>query len=105
VGAIVGVAMLIFGIFFFASRGSSMPGPFLLFGGVWILLVIVAIAYNVINAASPKGLPTQIIEAEDNLTDEKPVAARLQELEDLRNRKLISDSEYEAKRQEILKQL
>jgi hypothetical protein len=104
VAAVVGVFVLILAIIFL-SQVKNTPGPMLLFLAVWFVLLIGGIGYHLMNAARPGGVPTQIIEGEDEVSGQKSSSERLQELEDLRTRKLISDTEYEIKRQEILKQL
>ncbi len=104
IAAVVGVFMLIFAIVFF-SQAKALPGPAVLFLVVWVAAVVGLIIYHVANATRPKGVPTEIIEGEDVSSGSKTTAERLQELENLRNRKLISDAEYDAKRQEILKDI
>jgi hypothetical protein len=98
--------MLIFAIAFFSSvpdpRGA---GPMSLFLVVWFVGLVGVIIYHVVNATRSKGVPTQIIEGEDSDADPKPAAERFRELEQLRTDKLVSDAEYEAKRQAILKEL
>ena len=101
--------MLIFGLAFF-SQAKSPPPIFGLFLFVWFAAVIGAIIYHVVNATRPGGVPTQIIETDDDVSQTpapkaKSSSERLQELQDLHNRKLISDTEYETKRQEILREV
>lgn len=104
--AVVGLFMLIFAISFFSSvpnhRGN---GPMSLFLAVWFVGVVGVIVYHIMNATRTGGVPTEIIESEDGDAAPKSATQRLQELEDLRSRKLISEAEYESKRQEVLKQL
>lgn len=102
VTAVLGVFMLIFGIAVF-SQVRDLPGPAMIFVVVWLAAGIGIVIYHIANATRPKGVPTEIIEGEDDASEGKSAAERLQELEDLRSRKLISDAEYEAKRQEILR--
>jgi len=102
IAALVGVIMLIFAIVFF-SQAKTAPGPVVAFLVVWVVAVIGIIIYHVANATKPGGVPTEVIEGEDDDAQAKSSAERLQELEDLRSRKLISDSEYESKRQDILR--
>jgi hypothetical protein len=102
VTAVVGVFMLIFGIAVF-SQAEGLRGPAMIFLVVWVIAAIGIVVYHIANATRPSGVPTEIIEGEDDAAEAKPAAQRLQELEDLRSRKLISDTEYEAKRQEILR--
>lgn len=69
---------------------------------VWFAGLIGMIVYNILNATRPDGVPNRIIETEDYTAVQKTAAERLQELEGLRTQKLISDTEYVAKRQQIL---
>ena len=99
--------MLILALTFFSNKriGSNPFNPattgFMIF---WFVGVTGIIIYHVINATRRGGAPTTIIESEE---DEPPAstANRLQELENLHHQKLISDAEYEMKRQEILKSI
>ena len=104
IGAAVGIFMLIFGIAFF-SKVEKMPGPAILFAVVWFAGLIGIIGYHIANASRPRGVPTQIIETESEIPESKSATERLRELEDLRANKLISDAEYDTKRQKILNDL
>lgn len=104
IAAVIGVFMLIFAFTFF-SKVADVPGPAMLFMAVWVLALIGIIIYHIVNATRPGGVPTQIIETEERNVPSNNTAARLQELENLRSQKLVSDAEYESKRQEILKGL
>src|SRR5215831_15429315 len=96
IGAIIGIIVLIFGIGVM-SRAREFH-PFLI---LWIAVGVFIVGYHLINALSGRAPATTIIESEDEPS--KPVADRLRELDDLKQRGLVSDSEYEAKRKEILK--
>ena len=78
---------------------------------MWVVALVGVIIYHVTNATRPDGVPTSIIDAdaeskdEDNVSPRKSSAERLKELENLRTQNLISDAEYETKRQEILRQI
>jgi hypothetical protein len=102
--AVVGVFVLIFAIVFF-SQAENTPGSVAIFLVVWVMALIGGIIYHILNAPRPKGVPTAIIESESDSSASNSAVERLQELEDLRNRKLISDAEYETKRQMILNEL
>ena len=116
-GAVVGFFMLIFGVFFFATatKDGDAPGPVIAFVAIWLLICLAGIVYNLINATS--GVPDRIIEVSEeesgqspaNATDAvpplRPTADRLRELDNLMAAKLISDAEYQAKRQDLLSQL
>ena len=110
--AVVGTIMLVIVIALFSTLGSQgvrvpMPAPVAMFIGLWVLLVVGGIVYHITNAAKPGGVPTEIIEDESPLPSpsSRSTTERLQELEDLRSRDLVSDVEYEAKRREILEKL
>ena len=104
IAAVIGVFMLIFAVAFFskARAGGGIFGAFMV---VWVVGVIAVIIYHVTNAIRPGGVPTNIIESEDSAPAPKTSAERLQELQQLRDGKYISDDEYERKRQEILRQV
>ena len=102
--AVVGVFMLIFAIVFITQE-KALPAVAVVFFVVWFVALIGIILYHVLNATRSGGVPTEIIESEGDASAAKSSAERLRELEDLRSRKLISEAEYEAKRQEILKEV
>jgi hypothetical protein len=112
--AIVGVFILIIAVAVMGpiiSQSGNTPPAMILFLVVWVLGLIGMIGYNIVNAARPGGVPTQIVELQDDdsgasaLNQPKSPAERLQELDDLRNRNLVSATEYAAKREEILARL
>ena len=102
--AIVGVFMLVFALVFFshARAGGGMFAAFML---VWVLGLLGIIIYHVVNAVRPGGVPTNIIESEDGTPPVKTTAERLKDLEGLRDSKLISEAEYERKRQDIIREV
>jgi hypothetical protein len=107
IGLVVGVFMLIFGIVFLAniaSHENKLPGPVIAFMIVWFVVLIGIMAYHASNAFGKKGMPTTIIEAEDT-TDSQSPSDRLRQLEDLRQKNLITETEYQSKRQEIVSKL
>lgn len=109
---IVGVIFVFIGIF------VAIPN-FGLFGILWTLIAIGVTAVNFYQAFSGKYIGPEIsIEDEDPAQSAPPAsyqpgqpvpgtaaADRLRQLEDLRRSGLITQSEYEAKRQEILRGL
>ncbi len=104
--AAVGIFMVLFvGVLALFPGSKSVMIP--LFFVVWVLVAAGVIAYHWTNATRRGGVPTNIIESEEDAGDvpPRPAADRLQELEDLRARQLISEPEYQAKRQEILREL
>lgn len=103
VAAVVGVFMLVFAIVFFSQAPSpAHPGIMAAFLVVWFAGLIGIIIYHILNATRPDGVPNRFIEIEDYTPVRKTAAERLQELEQLRTQKLVSDTEYVAKRQQIL---
>ncbi len=102
--AVVGVFMLIFAIVFL-SQAKTPPAAIVVFLVVWLAAVVGGIIYHIVNATRTGGVPTGIIEGEDDSSAQKSSAERLKELESLRDQKLISDAEFESKRQEILKRV
>ena len=78
-------------------------GPF---GILWTLAAVAITAMNGYHAFGKKYIGPEIhIEEEDAEHSGDSVEARLQELRNLYDRSLITEEEYEAKRQEILKEL
>jgi hypothetical protein len=81
-----------------------MFGPF---GIIWTLFAVVITVYFAINVFSERGLAHTEIDVERDLetpNDALPFDERLRRLENLRDEKLISEEEYEQKRQEIMRQ-
>ena len=112
--AIVGIFMLIIAVAVMGPKifeSGNTPPAAVIFMVVWVLVAIGTIGYHLVNATRPGGVPTQIVELQDDdsgasaLNQPKSPAERLQELEDLRQSNLISATEYAAKRQEILAKL
>jgi len=100
VGAVVGVIILGVGI----GAISQAPAfhPFFI---LWIALGVFIVGYHLVNALSGRAPATTIIESEDEPAETRPVADRLRELEELKRQQLISETEYEAKRNEIMKEV
>jgi len=100
IGAVVGIIIVLMGIGAMSKARASHP-----FFILWIVLGVGVVGYHLVNALSGRAPATTIIESEDEGTETRPVADRLRELDELRAQKLISDSEHEARRQEILKEI
>ncbi len=98
IGAVVGVIILVVGIGAMTQVREFHP-----FFILWIVVGVGVVGYHLVNALSGRAPPTTIIESEDEVTESRPVSERLRELDELRAQKLVSESEYETKRQEILK--
>jgi uncharacterized YccA/Bax inhibitor family protein len=96
-----GILMLVFVV----GRGLPMSDGF---GVVWIFFLLAIIAYHAFNAFSDRGAATQEIDVEG--FEPKPLAGgnaadRLEHLESLRAKNLITEEEYRKKRAEIIEQL
>ena len=98
-GGIVGIGFVCIGLF------VAIPaiGPF---GILWTLVAAGITIAHLYNAFSSRGIANEIIEVSDD--DSQPSAdpeARLRKLDNLRAKSLISASEYERRRNEIIDQI
>ena len=96
----------IFGLFF-VGIGIFVVIPLAgLFGVVWTLAASGITIMHFYNAFSSRGITNEILEVSG---DEPPKTidpeTRLRTLDDLRSKSLITQSEYEQRRNDILKQL
>lgn len=96
-----GIVMLAFVI----GQGIPMSDGFVV---VWILFMLAIIAYHAFNAFSDRGAATHEVDVEGFESD--PLAGgnaadRLERLESLRAKNLITKDEYRKKRAEIIEQL
>src|SRR5580700_1507309 len=87
--------------------GLLLAGGFIIAPRNIILFVAYAVALGVVLlvVVSVKGEKPGFRWGEENNQPPRSVADRLAELDSLRQRRLISDGEYETKRQEILKEI
>ena len=104
---LVGIGMLVFALSMVGESGSGR-GPGGAFFALWVLVLLGIIGYHFYNAATGKGY-TESIDFDDSTPfhdldadSSEPVAARLRELDSLKEEGLISDEEYEKERQRIL---
>lgn len=113
IAAVVGILMIIFVVANVAPKVKPDPTPFghpkadstgEVFMVVWIMIAICIVGYHVLNAIGGAP-PTEVIESVDEEKPARSVEDRLKELAELRSRDLISEAEYETKRQEILKEV
>jgi hypothetical protein len=98
---VCGIVLLVFVV----GRGLPMSGGF---GVVWIFFLLAIIAYHAFNAFSDRGAATQEIDVEGVEPDprtEGNAADRLERLEGLRAKNLITEDEYRKKRAEIIEHL
>ena len=102
VGVVFGGIFVLIGLF----AVIPMAGPF---GILWTLAAAAITAGNAYTAFGKKYVGPEIHIEEDpvehNDAGSSTIEARLVELRSLYDRHLITDEEYEAKRQEILKEL
>jgi len=98
----------IVGIFFcLVGFTVVLPGAGI-FGLVWTAIAVFITVNSFRMAAGKTNMMGSYVIEEEGSSDEKSgqsAEARLQELQSLYDRRLITTEEYEAKRQEILKEL
>jgi len=95
--AIAGIGLLFFGVF-----GLFPHSP--LFGVIWCGVVLAMIIFYGINAFTEQGVATEEIEFESG-SETISFDEKLTRLELLRDKKLISEREYQQKRRELMRQL
>jgi putative oligomerization/nucleic acid binding protein len=99
---------MIGGIFMIGFGITEAIPTFGNFGVLWTLMAFAITAYSAFNAFSDRGLATQEIEVEDSSDSDMAqtdVADRLERLKSLRMDGLITEEEYQRKRNEIVKAL
>lgn len=116
-GAVAGLCFTIFGIVFFITvsqeSGFDDGGPLItLFFIIFILFALGITAFSLVNFFSNKGLSVMDVDINHEETTDKTttrqnsdIESRLAQLEDLKNKKLITDIEYQGKRADILNEL
>ena len=101
-GGIVGIIFTCIGLFVAIPAAGA-------FGVLWTLIALAMTIYQFAMAAGKVSAGSWSIEEEDEGRDGAPggksAQDRLTELQNLYDRRLITQEEYEAKRQEILKDL
>ena len=72
-----------------------------------VTAAVISICYHITNLASPGALAPDIAESEDDEPNDETLVIRhrLEALEDLKHRNLITEPEYKTKRDEILSKL
>ncbi len=94
-------------LFFALSHFSLDDGHGFVF--FWVLVVVGTILANFYNAFSERGVTEKIVEAHDPaqpaLATPPDAAARLRRLDDLRRQHLLTASEYEQRRADLVRQL
>src|SRR5882672_6474863 len=92
ISVVAGVAMVGMGVAWVVPKFGA-------FGVIWILMAVIITGYHVLNLVSGRGVAVREIDVEG------VNSARLQRLENLRASNLITESEYQAKRAEIIDRL
>jgi hypothetical protein len=101
IGMIVGIIFVIIGLFIVIPNVG-------LFGVVWTLVALGGVIYSAVNTFSERGISTEVVDFEGDLDkqkDEVSVESRLQTLESLKQKGLVSEQEYNQQREKILKEL
>jgi len=111
IGLITGIILLVFGITFLVSiqgdlsHEDSSGSLITLFFICWILVMLLIIFMNA-RSLSRTNAPSMIdidTETEDNLLQpENNIELKLKQLEKLKNENLITETEYQQKRNEIM---
>ena len=95
---IVGICFCLIGLFVVIPSGG-------LFGLLWTGLAVYITIHSFAMAAGKANMGSYIIEDENQKKTVGSAEERLLELQNLYDRRLITDEEYEAKRKEILEEL
>jgi hypothetical protein len=105
VGIIAAALMFIFGIFFFSRLGEDASDIGQIFMVFWLLIVILIIAYYVYNLMSRKSSSAALEVIDLDVPDSGPgVEEKLRSLERMKKDRLITEEEYQQKRQEIMRE-
>ena len=99
-----GIVFTLIGLVVVIPLMSQNNGP-VWFGVLWTGAAAVGAVMGAINAFSDKGIPTEeIVSAGDEAPNTRSTEDRLRELDDLRQKNLISPEEYIETRKRILDQ-
>jgi hypothetical protein len=129
-GAVGGVVAVVFGVFWTimaSSMTENAPGPmrffFPLFGVLFVVMGIANVVYNLYNASNPNRLShlditsgeeepdplnlavggtTRTGRSSGSSTAEETTEEKLRELQELRDKGLVTDAEYSEQRRRIL---
>lgn len=105
IGIIAAGVMLIFGIVFFGLLQEEGSGIGQIFVALWMLIIILMIAYYVYNLMSGKASSSAMAEIDLEMAESGHTAEeKLRSLERMKKDRLITEEEYRQKRQEILQQ-
>jgi hypothetical protein len=94
----------IVGIFFLIPKFLESGGP-IWFGLIWTIGALCLGIFNGYNAFSERGIAIEEIQFDNISKTQKSLSKRMQDLEQLRSQRLISESEYQTKRKEIISKI
>ena len=97
---VVGTGMIVLGLTTF----SDFPRLFMV---VWLIAAAGIVLYHAFNLVSGRGAAAEVLEGEvlADGPETRSAAARLEDLEHLRSKRLISQAEYDAKRNQLMNEL
>lgn len=107
-GGVVGCVFVLIGLFVIIPQFAMAGGFALLFGIAWTAIAAIIAISNFYQGFGKKYMGPEIHIEEDGVSVDQPKGTpqqRLEQLQSLYDRRLITQEEYERKRQEILKEL
>ena len=107
-GGVMGCVFVLIGLFVLIPQFAMVGGFGLIFGIFWTILAAVIAGTNFYSAFGKKYIGPEIHIEEEGVSTGSPQGTpqqRLEQLQSLYDRRLITKEEYEQKRQEILKEL
>lgn len=107
-GGVVGCVFVLIGLFVIIPQFSMAGGFALLFGIAWTVIAAIMTIVNFYQGFGKKYMGPEIHIEEDGVSADQSKGTpqqRLEQLQSLYDRRLITQEEYEQKRQEILKEL
>ena len=107
-GGVVGCVFVLIGLFVVIPQFAMAGGFGLIFGIIWTVIAAVIAGTNFYSAFGKKYIGPEIHIEEEGVSVDNPKGTpeqRLEQLQGLYDRRLITKEEYEQKRQEILKEL
>ena len=107
-GGVIGCVFVLIGLFVVIPQFAMAGGFGLIFGIIWTVIAAVIAGTNFYSAFGKKYIGPEIRIEEEGVSVDDPKGTpeqRLEQLQSLYDRRLITKEEYEQKRQEILKEL
>ncbi|OUN86121.1 hypothetical protein B5G06_01030 [Flavonifractor sp. An52] len=107
-GGVIGCVFVLIGLFVVIPQFAMAGGFGLIFGIIWTVIAAVIAGTNFYSAFGKKYIGPEIHIEEEGVSVDDPKGTpeqRLEQLQSLYDRRLITKEEYEQKRQEILKEL